>query len=382
MAHRLSEARQAEARMKARREKWSQEKAEGRQGNMSTAKHVKNDHNADRSISPLGFEYLQINAGRHAEYARSYMKYHSDRAARWAAAFPDIPRFMGKSVPLEPKLRKSGKLKRFCRKGVPTELRPAVWMQVSGAADNMKAAPGRYNELLKHTDVKFSDQIMLDMHRTFPNNIHFRPDGCLRQQQLHRVLLAYSNHNPEVGYCQGMNFVCGMLLLILDGNEEQTFWLFDGFMSKMPPRMYAEDMKGIQAECASFFDILKEDYPDVSEELGKRGALEMMPAIVVKWVINAFVDTVPEETVLRIWDCLFYEDWKVIYRVGLAILIMSHRSGELMTHDRSTVLEFLSKIGWALFDCNAVFDVAFDEIDAKGKVRRARINRLREEHRV
>lgn len=37
-----------------------------------------------------------------------------------------------------------------------------------------------------------------------------------------------------------------------------------------------------------------------------------MPAIVVKWLINAYVDTVPEETVLRVWDCLFSEDWKVI----------------------------------------------------------------------
>lgn len=188
-----------------------------------------------------------------------------------------------------------------------------------------------------------------------------------------------------------------MLLLILDGNEEQTFWLFDGLISKLPPNMYgcpwnagrcgvgltfraryAEDMKGIQAECSTFFAIMKEDYPELSAELEKRGALHVMPAIVVKWLINAFVDTVPEETVLRIWDALIYEDWKVLYRVGFAILLMAHRSGELMTHDAATILEFLSNIGWALYDCNAVFAVAFDEIDSKGKVKRARINRLRD----
>ena len=34
---------------------------------------------------------------------------------------------------------------------------------------------------------------------------------------------------------------------------------------------------------------------------------------------------------------------------------------------------------WALYDCNALFEVAFDEIDKQGKVKRARINRLRTE---
>ena len=40
------------------------------------------------------------------------------------------------------------------------------------------------------------------------------------QVLLHRLLLAYSNHNQVVGYCQGMNYVAGMLLLVMAGNEE------------------------------------------------------------------------------------------------------------------------------------------------------------------
>jgi hypothetical protein len=51
-------------------------------------------------------------------------------------------------------------------------------------------------------------------------------------------------------------------------------------------------MRGIQSECSTFFAIMKEDYPEISDELRKRGALDIMPAIVVKWLINAFVDTV------------------------------------------------------------------------------------------
>lgn len=43
------------------------------------------------------------------------------------------------------------------------------------------------------------------------------------QAALRRVLRAYSYHDREVGYCQGMNFIAGMFLTIMP--EEEAFWL-------------------------------------------------------------------------------------------------------------------------------------------------------------
>lgn len=43
------------------------------------------------------------------------------------------------------------------------------------------------------------------------------------QAALRRVLRAYSYHDPEVGYCQGMNFIAGMFLTQM--TEEEAFWL-------------------------------------------------------------------------------------------------------------------------------------------------------------
>jgi hypothetical protein len=43
------------------------------------------------------------------------------------------------------------------------------------------------------------------------------------QAALRRVLRAYSYYDPEVGYCQGMNFIAGMFLTQM--NEEEAFWL-------------------------------------------------------------------------------------------------------------------------------------------------------------
>ncbi len=37
---------------------------------------------------------------------------------------------------------------------------------------------------------------------------------------------AVSNYFPDLGYCQGMNFILGFLILISGGIEEDVFWMF------------------------------------------------------------------------------------------------------------------------------------------------------------
>jgi hypothetical protein len=65
------------------------------------------------------------------------------------------------------------------------------------------------------------EDIEKDVERTFPEHDLFRTsDGC---ESLRRVLKAYAMHNPEVGYCQSLNFLVGMMLLFMD--EESAFWL-------------------------------------------------------------------------------------------------------------------------------------------------------------
>ncbi|KAG5456408.1 MAG: hypothetical protein BJ554DRAFT_3861, partial [Olpidium bornovanus] len=83
-----------------------------------------------------------------------------------------------------------------------------------------------------------------DLHRTFPENIKFRsssvasggagsPDtsGVAAIQSLRRVLRALALHVPAVGYCQSLNFICGMMLLFVP--EEEAFWLLAHLIQNM-----------------------------------------------------------------------------------------------------------------------------------------------------
>eukprot|EP00039_Didymoeca_costata_P021147 m.343565 g.343565 ORF g.343565 m.343565 type:complete len:403 (+) comp23011_c0_seq1:294-1502(+) len=343
--------------------------------------HVKGREANSASLSALGFEYFDERAGRQAQFLQGYLGYLTHRMQRWAASYPlSAAQRPGQYNPANDSEIKPGtKLKRFIRKGIPMSLRPHVWMSLSGAGKKMQAKPGFYEKLVEAgQSLHYMDQISLDLPRTFPDNIHFRPEGCERQKQLGRVLLAYAVFNPNIGYCQGMNYVAGMLLLVLNGNEEQTFWLFDGMIAMLPPNLYQEDMKSVQAECATFVDLVTNEYPHIANVLRERGALEILNVVAVKWMISCFVDTVPEETVLRVWDILFYEGWKTLYRIGLALLINAYRSGEIQTHDSSSILAFLANIGWSAFDCNELLNLAFEHIESGGAHSRKSLSRTRE----
>lgn len=74
--------------------------------------------------------------------------------------------------------------------------------------------------------------IRKDLHRSYPTQKLFTyreketNELTLGEKQLYNVLKAISNNYPRIGYCQGMNFIVGYLLLISGGNEHEAFSLF------------------------------------------------------------------------------------------------------------------------------------------------------------
>ncbi|CAM9993635.1 unnamed protein product, partial [Discosporangium mesarthrocarpum] len=57
-------------------------------------------------------------------------------------------------------------------------------------------------------------EILRDVGRTFPSQRIFRDPNGMGQNMLANVLRACLASHPDVGYCQGMNFVAGALLLV------------------------------------------------------------------------------------------------------------------------------------------------------------------------
>ena len=93
------------------------------------------------------------------------------------------------------------------------------WLQVTGAAFLIEDHPSYYRNLkqsIKSSENKSIKQIEKDICRTFPG------DNSFDSQELKNILISYSFRNPNVGYCQGLNFVVAMLLRC-GFTEEQAF---------------------------------------------------------------------------------------------------------------------------------------------------------------
>jgi hypothetical protein len=89
-----------------------------------------------------------------------------------------------------------------------------MWQLMSSSKD--PSLEQIYSDLLKQTSTH-EKAIQRDLSRTFPNHDYFKEGGVpgtgTGQENLFNVVKAYSIYDEEVGYCQGLQFIVGPLLL-------------------------------------------------------------------------------------------------------------------------------------------------------------------------
>ncbi|XP_037343710.2 growth hormone-regulated TBC protein 1-A-like [Pungitius pungitius] len=326
-------------------------------------------NNGSERIDPYGFERPR-DFDSYKEMMDEYVAILDRRSIRWSKLLQE-----------KPHVEKNLTVKRYVRKGVPNEHRARIWMAASGAQERLESKPGHYQSLLAmEHDAKLKETIHTDMHRTFPDNVLFqsRAEPSL-QRALYNVLLAYGHHNTEVGYCQGMNFIAGYLMIITK-DEEKSFWLMDALLGRMLPDFYSSAMMGLKTDQEVLGELVKAKAPAVGQLMAQYPGIWTLVAS--RWFICLYIDILPIETVLRIWDCLFYEGSKVLFRTALT-LIIHHQPEILRARSLSDVCECFKQITCGAFtlDCHTFMQKIFTE---PGSLSMATIDKLREKcrHRI
>ncbi|RKP02290.1 hypothetical protein CXG81DRAFT_10959 [Caulochytrium protostelioides] len=256
-------------------------------------------------------------------------------------------------------------LTRQLQQGIPTAIRGMVWQLIARSKD--LALEAIYASLLDHPSVH-EKAIQRDVARTFPTHPHFMEPGQTGQESLFNVCKAYSLYDEKVGYCQGLAFIVGPMLLNMP--DEEAFSLLVKLMSDYGFRdMFAPDMAGLQLRLFQFDRLLEEQFPALHRHLLAQDIKSSM--YVSQWFMTLFAYRFPLDMVLRIVDIVIAEGFEIIFKFAFALL--QRNAAQLVTLPFEQLLDFL-KIG--LFDAYASnIDALITDAFAI-KLSRSRLDRL------
>lgn len=133
-------------------------------------------------------------------------------------------------------------------------------------------------------------------------------DAEALKEELMRVLKAFCYRNPQIGYCQGMNFVA--LLLVTVMNEEQAFWTFCTAVEDLRLRDYYSPMpaplNGFQTDHAVLAALVVHVFPRVVQAIGADQLSGAVALVAADWLLSMFITRATFRTVLVVLDGFFH----------------------------------------------------------------------------
>lgn len=298
---------------------------------------------------------------------------------------------------------KSNKLKRYVRKGIPAEWRGNAWWYFARGDEKLRENTGLYDKIVESTiNLKNhnAEIIERDLNRTFPDNIYFRDtenESSTEEtpliQSLRRVLVAFATYQPQIGYCQSLNFLAGLLLIFLD--EEKAFWMLVIITSKLLPGVHDVNLEGVNIDQGVLMLCIKEYLPNIWRKIGfnfesvgiggnqtfsnEVNVVTKLPPITLctaSWFMSAYIGILPIETCLRVWDCFFYEESKMFFRIALSILKLAESKIERI-RDEMEIFQIVQNFPKKILDPKELFDCCFKKRNGFSNLTQEEINRCR-----
>jgi hypothetical protein len=221
------------------------------------------------------------------------------------------------------------KIRKLLLKGVPQENRDNIWIWLSKQyimRNHKQIQKNKKNLILKY-DLSYSEllkdntthqhAIMIDLGRTFPLHPNFSQKFSVGQLALFNVLKAYSVLDPDVGYCQGLSFIVGILLVHCDNDEEKTFELLKHLLINLGLRkQFRPDMLALQKYMYIVTRLLYDYESDLYQHLEDNEVSAQLYC--TSWFLTLFSSQFEMGFVARVFDFLFAEGPLIIFKIAMA----------------------------------------------------------------
>ena len=223
------------------------------------------------------------------------------------------------------------------QKNLPKNIRLCIWHNLLGISELKKNY--NYKEILsKINDEKSKHEIELDVVRTTVGEVE-NPQKT--REQITNVLLAVSQLNGTIKYCQGMNFVVQFLYEIY--GEEEAFYIFLAFFKNTEYNLiFAKDLEELKILFYVFKRVISLLEPELSSYFNSNGV--DFNYFVSPWFITLFTGSHQNfkgeqdnsSILIRILDNFIVSGLKSIMEVGCVALhfyeniLMNKRYEEMM----------------------------------------------------
>ncbi|KAL0671589.1 hypothetical protein Bca4012_034293 [Brassica carinata] len=171
-----------------------------------------------------------------------------------------------------------------------------------------------------------------------------------------------------------MNFFAGLLLLLMP--EENAFWSLIGVIDDYFNDYYSEEMIESQVDQRVLEELVRERFPKMVQHLDYLGV--QVACVTAPWFLSIFINMLPWESVLRVWDVLLFEgNCVMLFRTALALMEF-YGPTLITTKDAGDAITLLQSMTGSTFDSS---QLVFTACMGYQDVNECRLQELRSKHR-
>ena len=164
-----------------------------------------------------------------------------------------------------------------------------------------------------------SHEISRDISRTFPYLHSFSEDDQPGRTGLKKILHAITAAYPHVGYCQGMNFVAGVLLLHCDFDPVPAFFLLAALLDEYDyESLFSPGVPLLNYRSFQFQKLTEEECPALARHFGRHGL--SMDVFSHQYIMTIFAYVTDPSVCGVLLDGFFVAGWAGFFSFGLGLM--------------------------------------------------------------
>ena len=182
-----------------------------------------------------------------------------------------------------------------------------IYKNILSLSKDLKEKNGKHSHVI--------EEIERDINRTFYTEKFKKGNG---KEMLINVLSALAFIRPEIGYCQGMNFIAGALIELID-EEEKIFWIFLSFIDNIDLNLlFLKNMPDYSIRVFQLNYFIKKYYPKLYTHFQNQQITSDI--FFSKWILTIFANYLPFHKLYKIWDLFIIDKWKAIFKISMVLL--------------------------------------------------------------